>query len=264
MSFLNIKNAPNIKKNTLVINSQDRSSGTNSNFVYNLNTTMSNIRLIEIKNIELDYNINNINSNQDRFNWSDSTGITHDLTITHNDYNIHELSTLITNQMNTDETDSSMIYEVALNNHNKIAFNSTLGITSFDLNFGITEKSIGNLLGFDEVNLTGTTSYTSDVVNMIYTKNLFIGSTKLAENSFDGSELSNGISNLLIKVPVNSKYGDVLFYSPNKNIRNKISSLTSIDIVVRDDLNRIVELDTSDIVITLDIYNRIFNNSFSI
>ena len=265
MSFDTIKNSANIKKNTIIINANNRTSGTETNFVYNLGTTITDVRLIDIKTVEIENNTNNINSLQNTFNWSDSTGVTHDTTLSTNNYNIYDLVETIQTDLNATEPDTDMDYTVTFDDQNKITFLTTLGTTSFDLNFGVTENSIANILGFSDTTLTGTTTYTSDsTVNLYYTKNFYIGSTNLIENAFDSSEVSSGVSNLLLQLPLKEDYGDILIEYPNINIRNKISSLSSIDIQLKDDNNNDLSLISGNLIITLDIYSRVFNNSFSI
>ena len=215
-------------------------------------------------NIEFNNDATNINNYADNFTWSDSTGITHNISLTHDNYTIYNLMKTIQEEMNSLETDKGAKYTLRLTNTDNVTFQSFYGITSFDLDFTVN-NSIADIIGFGVTTFTGTTTYTStNPIDLNYTKNLFVGSTNIAGSAFDVSEISNGISNMIDKIQINNDYGDVIFSNKKKTIRNNISSLSTIDIRLLDDNGNEIDLQRGKFKITLDIYSRVLNNGFSI
>lgn len=264
MSVEQIKNSSNIKKTTITVDSEFKTSGTNTNFTYNLSNQISDVRLFEIRNIELINDSYNINSYQNNFIWTDSTGVTHGINLTENNYTIYNLMKTIQDEMNSQETDRLAKYTLRLVNTDKVKFEAYYGTTSFDLDF-TTTNSIGNVIGFGTTTFTGTTTYTSfNPIDLNYTKNLYIGSTNLAVSAFDTSEISNGATNIISKIQLDANFGDVIFDDKKSAIRNNINTLSTIDIRLIDDNANEIDLQMGKFKITLDIYNRIFNNGFSI
>ena len=266
MSVEQIKNAANIKKTTVTLDSEFKTSGTNNNFIYNLVTPITDVRLVEITDIEFSNDAYNINDYQNTINWTDSTGITQVTTLQNSHRSIDFLIRQLQNGMNVDKTQGNINYTIRYDQVDTVTISSFEGITSFDLNFSInTTSSMASILGFGTTDFTGTTTYSSEFpMDLFYTKNIFIGSTNLAEGAFDSSEISNGASNVLSKVEINANYGDIIFNDKKVDIRNKISSLSSIDIKLTDDTGQLFLLERGKFKITFDIYSRIFNGGFSI
>ena len=266
MSVEQIKNSANIKRTTITIDTAFKTSGTNTNFSYTLNNSISDVRLIEITNMEVNNDAYNINDRQNTFNWTDSLGTTHDTTLVNDNHSMYTLARTIQDDMNTQKTEGGFNHIVKYNGTGTVTFTSYLGITPFDLNFSINPNTnLASVFGFAVTDFTGTTTYSgSEPLDLVYTKNIFIGSTNLMLNAFDKSEISNGSTHVLTKMELEADYGDILYYDKIVPIRSSISSLTAIDIRLTDDANDEVELENGKFKITLDIYSRIFNNGFSI
>ena len=268
MSVEQIKNAANIKKTTVTVDGEFRTSGTDNNFVYNLVTPITDVRLVEITNVELNNDAYNNNDYNNTMNWTDSMGITHDLTLQNSDRSVAFMIRQLQSQMNADKTlgDILVNYTVRFDEVDTITFGTYQGVTRFDLNFDInTDTNISNLLGFGTTVFTGSTFYSSQYpIDMMYTKNIFIGSTNLAEGAFDTSEISNGASNVLSKLEVDAEYADIIFSDKRTTIRNQISSLSSIDIKLTDDNGQLYLTENGKFKITFDIYSRVFSGGFSI
>ena len=266
MSVEQIKNAANIKKTTVTIDSEFRTSGTDNNFVYNLVTPITNVRLVEITNIELNNDSYNNNDYANTMNWTDSTGVTQIITLQNSNRSTNFFIRAIQNGMNTQKTQGNINYTVRYDEVDTITISSFEGVTAFDLNFSVnTTSSIASLIGFGVTDYTGTTSYSSVLpIDMFYTKNVFIGSTNLAQNAFDSSEISNGASNVIDKLEINADYGDIIFADKKTDIRNQISSLSSIDIKLTDDNGQLYLTENGKFKITFDIYSRVFSGGFSI
>ena len=264
MSITQIKNSANIKKTNITVNSDFRTTGGRNNFTYNLVNPITDVRLVEITNMNISYDAYNINSLQNAFNWTDASGITHDVLLTESNYSLSLLKTTIQDNFNATRTNGNITYTVINNTTDKLTF-SAGGVTTFNLNFGITEDSIGSLLGFTSVNKTGSTSYTSDFpVNLHYTSCIYIGSTNLGLNAFDTEEQSNGTTHTIAKLDIDADFGDIIFNNSHISIRNKIPLLSTIDITLKDDQGRDAVLQEGGFRITFDIYSRIFNNSYNI
>jgi len=266
MSVKQIKNSSNIKKTTITIDSEFKSSGTSTNFVYTLNNTISNVRLVEVTNMEVNNDAFNINDFQNTFNWTDSLGVTHDTTLTNDNSSVYTMLRTIQNDMNSQKTQGGFNHIVKFNGTDEVTFTSFFGITDFALNFTVNPTTnLASVLGFAQTDLSGSTSYSSSLpIDFVYTKNIFIGSTNLMLNAFDTSEISNGSTHVLTKMELDSDYGEVLYFNKVIPIRSSISSLTSIDIRLTDDNNNEVALENGKFKITLDIYSRVFDNGYSI
>lgn len=266
MSVKQIKNSANIKKTTLTIDNAFKTSGTNANFVYDLATTIADVRLVEIRNIELNYDSYNINSRNNLFNWTDQLGITHDITLVEGSRSANIFLRELQDNMNAQRTNKSAAFMVIPDpNSDTVSFETFDGITTFELNFATPTSTMADVLGFGATNFTGTTRYEGTLpMNLIYTENIYIGSTNLMLNAFDKSEISNGSTHVLTKMEINAEYGETVFYEPNIPIRSKIKNLSSIDIRLTDDTGGEALLPRGDFKITFDIYSRLFNNGFSI
>ncbi len=268
MSVEQIKNAANIKKTTVTVDAEFRTSGTDNNFVYNLVTPITDVRLVEITNVEFNNDAYNNNDYNNTMNWADSLGITHDLTLQNSNRSVDFLIRQIQTQMNSDKTLGITLvsYTVRYDEVDTITFGTMEGVTRFDLNFNLnTDNNISNILGFGTTAFTGSTFYSSQFpIDMMYSKNIYIGSTNLGQNAFDTSEISNGASNVLGKIEVNGDYGDIIYSDKQIDIRNQISSLSSIDIKLTDDNGQLFLLENGKFKVTFDIYSRVFNGGFSI
>ena len=266
MSVEQIKNSSNIKKTTITIDSIFKTSGTNTNFSYTLNNSISDVRLVEITNMEINNDAFNINDSQNTFNWTDSLGVTHDTTLINDNHSIYTLLRTIQDDMNSQKTEGGFNHILKYNGTSHVTFTSWLGITAFDLNFSINPTTnLTTVLGFGVTDFTGETTYTSSLpIDLIYSKNIFIGSTNLMLNAFDNSEISNGSTHVLTKMELSDHYGEVSFYDKVVPIRSKINTLSAIDIRLTDDSGNEAVLEDGKFKITLDIYSRLFNNGFSI
>ena len=264
MSVEQIKNSSNIKKTTVTVCVEDKTSGTDTNFTYNLSNSISDVRLIEITNIEV---INDAYNNT--MNWTDSLGVTHDLVLQNSNRSASFLIRQLQTQMEADKDNSGLTlvnYTVRFDEVDTITFGTYQGATRFDLNFSLnTDTNIANSLGFGTTDFTGSTKYSSQFpIDLNYSKNLFIGSTNLMLGAFDTSEISNGSTHVLTKIEINGDYGEVIFNKDRVPIRSKIDTLSTIDIRLTDDAGRDYLLERGKFTITFDIYSRIFNGGFSI
>ena len=265
-----IKNSVSVSKTTIVIDSADRTSGDVNNFLFDLGTTITNIKLIEILDIDFINTLNNINSGNNKLNWVDNLGVTQFSEIPEGTYTIDNLYTKMAEIMDGDST-ATTFFAISLNeNTNLTTITDTSGIT-FSLRFGVSEnENIGSVLGFGTTNLTDiTTTESNEIINLLPTKKIFVGSTNIVEGSTDTFLLSTGISNICYEFDIDDGYGNNIIQREPRTIKNDISSLSSLDFTLKDDngilLNIPSSVNTNTVglfSITLDIYSGIFDFSY--
>jgi len=263
MSFLEIKNASNIKRNTISINSAERTTGTRNDFTYDLPTPITDVRLITLNSVEFPQTIYNIREINNSFTFISPLGVTHSISLTPSTYDLPRLLETLVDKIEA-VADGGVDIEIFFDDYEYFTFVSVGGVTSFGLDFGIT-NSIGSVLGISEQSFFGITTLTSvEPINLITDKNLYICSSALTTNTYDTTTTSSGISNVLTKVQLNENFGGLISINREVNIRNKIASLSSIDISLRDKQNNIIEIQNDNITLTFDIYSRVFNNPFTV
>jgi len=261
--FTDIKSASNIKRNSFTISSRNRTTGNGSDFTYDLGVTLTDIRLITVNTVEFDQTIYNIRDFNNTFTFVSPLGVTNTITIPSSTYDIPRLIEELTNQIDSFK-DGGVDFVVVFDEYEKLTIKTSKGVTSFGLDFGVT-NSIGRILGISEQSFFGITSLTgSSPLNLVSDKNIFICSSALTTGAYDIYKVSQGVTNVLTKVYLHENFGGIVFDENEINIRNKIPSLSSIDINIRDERNNLVELNNGSIELTLDIYSRVFSNPFTI
>ena len=265
-----IKNSSVVTKTTVSIDTFFRTSGDVNNFTFDLGTTLTDVKLIEILNVDFVNILNNINTNNNKLNWIDNLGVTHFSELTAGNYNLDSLFDEISDVLSSAST-SGTFYTVGFNfNTNLTTISNTTGVT-FDLNFGVSaDESIGPILGFGITNYLGITTVTSDkTIDLLPTKQIFIGSTKIVEGAQDTTILSNGISNICYGFNVDNVFGNVIIREAPRSIKNNIPAITSLDFTLKDDAGNLLnipdnanEADTGIFGITLDIYAGIFDLTY--
>ena len=81
MSVEQIKNSANIKRRTVTIDSDIGVTGPVNNFIYDLSTTISDVRLIEVTDVEFNLDAYNVNDYQNNITLVDTLGVTHSIEI---------------------------------------------------------------------------------------------------------------------------------------------------------------------------------------
>ena len=268
-SVAQIKTASAVMKTTVVIDSKFRTSGEINNFSYDLGTTIENVQLIEILNVDFVNILQNVDTSNNKLNWVDHLTIEHLDVITPGNYNTTTLLTTIGETM-TDSTTSDDFYSATLNfNTGQITITNSEGVT-FDLNFGVSPaESIGPILGFGTTNYTDITSQEGpELINLYPSKHIFVGSTAIGGPASDSFLLSNGISNVIYQANVDGIFTEIIHNEDVKSFKENAITLTKLDFQLYDDnglrlvIPETVNEEKGTFSITLDIYSGIFALSY--
>lgn len=262
-----IKNSAVVTRTTTVIDSLFRTEGSSSDFNIQLGTTITDIKLIEIKSINFVNVINNINTSNNLINWVDSLGVTHNNSIQTGNYVDTTLCNAISSLL-TENTTEAEFYTCSVDRVNNTFIIENKTGNTFDLNFGISgSNSIGDVIGFGTTNYVGVTKQVGpELLNLYPTKSLFIGSTALSNNAIDNTLLFNNVTNVIAKFDIKGVYGSILTSQREIAIKQNDPILTEIDIRLYDDKGNIIILPTDTtngyFQITLDIYSGIFDLTY--
>jgi galactitol-specific phosphotransferase system IIB component len=172
---------------------------------------------------------------------TDRDGTQRTITLTNGNYTASSLASHLKDTINTVSTD---VYDVSFSvTTGKITITNPSG--NFSITFGTnTINSIAHVLGFNNTNKTGSSSYTGDNVVRLNTKYYKIYTNILDNNTYTANETSTCIA----IVPNNVNFGDLICYSPHlaKSFKVNSSEIASLDLYVKDDQNNIVELNGVD------------------
>ena len=263
-----IKNSAVVTRTRLEIGSFFKTSGTNSNFMFDVGTTINNVQLIEIRGINFVNVVNNVDINNNGFNWIDSLGVTHFNQIPIGNYDDTSLCDAITNVLNTNTTAIDFYTcEIDRVNTTFVIINGVAG-TTFDLLFGVSaDESIGKDIGFGVSNYRGITSQRGpQLLNLTATKGLYIGSTTISEGSSDVFQVSNGASNIISRYNLAGFFGDTIRDLSIISIKEDDISIKEIDFRLLDDSGTEIIMPSDPthdyFSITLDIYSGIFDLTY--
>ena len=268
MSIQQIKNSSNIKKTTVVIDSEYASNGSNVNFLYMLPNPLEDVRLVEITNVEFTNDSYNINDYNNQITFVDTVGVTQQVTLDNGNYYIDDLLEEVQVKMNEFSNDNSNIFTVGLNDDDRVVISTYSGVSTFELNWtNEPSLNIADTIGFSEHLLQGESSYTGDrSVDLIYSQKMYIGSTELSDGGdrFDFFDVSIGTTNIIKQVDIDVPYGSIVSDKTVSNFRVSKEALTTIDIYISDDMGRDFLLLNNNFKITMDIYSRLYTDGFSV
>ena len=243
------------KNHILHIDSKNRSSGTNENFVVHLNENeLHEAKYVQLKDISFANTMYNITNSNNQLNWIDHDNLSYSLTVPVGFYTADELASYITTETSTNAIFSEGILQV-VNNTKTRTFTIIFWGTRSCL---LTSSTILNVMGFPNPSQTKIASHTgTQPYNMLVTKYVHILSSKLAE--CDAMVSSNGKKYPVIAtVPVNSPFGYIVSRSEEKDssdesYHNSNVNLSSIDIRLVDDNFQTINLNASGVVMTFTI-----------
>mgnify|MGYP005867437537 CR=1 FL=1 len=232
---------------TLLINSTDRYDGTSTNFKLDMRNSykVKNVKLLHCRIPVTWHNIDSYN-NTILFN---EGGSNLTATLTQGSYNISDLQTEIETQMDSAGAD---IYTVTYDKKTmKITISST---GTFSLLFGTSSSEIYEILGFDNIDTSTASSQTgNNVIDLIRVKNILI---KIPELGIFGRSTNDDDKYTFI-IPVNQNRSEFIRFNDNDNF-NQIKILddrliTELTIIVKDERNRALELNSSEICLILEL-----------
>jgi len=231
-----------MNKSYFDLNSKDRRSGESLNNVSFSNFNLINVTRIEVEEVSVSYSWYDI---QTAYNSTlviiNPTGpTTYTINITPGSYSGTELATALQTALNAAWANSFVV-----------TFNSNNGKFTISGTSTFTIDSTSTILGvLGLVASSGTNSYTStNVANLHFTEYINFNSSELHNNlpNFTSSDLRNG--QRFIRIPVsNYAFGDRIVYHPHHPIElayNNPISLPSLNITVTDQLDRLIEFNSS-------------------
>jgi hypothetical protein len=267
----------NIKRHNICIRSQDRLIGVSlpTNFTVDLGVTFNDIVMYEVQKITFPFTYYVINNNNNIFRYTDTGPTARTITIPEGEYDIVNLLRQITSQM-TSTSSETYDFELTYQNPNfnlnrKSIIRNELG-QSFSLNFSGTTNSVAKVLGYDNIEYTGSSIFTApNDPNFNEIENLIIRSDALTVGRYDEfltTNTASNITNVLWKFgEANNDYGDIITETPlveERAFRTNISSLREIDISIYNDRGQIIDTNGFDINLCIILYTRENNNNFVI
>ena len=262
-----IRNSSVVTRTTVVVDSKFRTSGSSSNFNIELGTTISNVKLVDVRSVNFVNVVNNVNVDNHLINWVDGLGVTHNDSIDDGNYVDTTLCEAISDLLTTNTT-AAEFYTCSVDRvNNSFIIKNGTGNT-FDLNFGISSSgSLGNIIGFGTSSYAGITSQTGpELLNLYPSRALYIGSTAISDNATDNVLVFNGISDGIAKLDILGTFGSILSSQRIIAIKQNDPTLTAIDIRLYDDDGDIIILPTDStngyFQITVDIYSGIFDLTY--
>ncbi len=262
-----IRNSSVVTKRTIEVDSIFKTSGTNSNFTFDIGITIDNVQLVDIRGIHFINVINNVDINNNKLNWVDGLGVTHFTVIPVGNYDDATLCDTISSSLDA-ATTAVEFYTCNVDRVNT-SFVIANGVgSSFDLLFGVSaDESFGRLIGFGVTNYYGIISQTGpEILNLNATKGIYVGSTTLRENAVDVYQVSNGATNILNRYNVPGFFGDTISDRTLISIKQPDVSLRELDFRLLDDagVELIMPVDNNNdyFSITLDVYSGIFDLTY--
>ena len=233
------------KKHILLLNSEDKSSGTNTDCVFHLNENeLHECNYVSLKDIWLINTIYNVDVTNNVLSYNIG-GITKSITIPPAQYS----ATTLLGQLQSLQSDLSFF-----NNTVQLKFI----VTSTTPSFIIVSSPLAKVIGFT-VQQGASTGYIGDrSYDLIRTKYLHVVSSKLAE--YDAMITSkNKKYPVIASIPVSVPYGYILNQTQDRDTsdfskHNSNLNLSSIDIKFLDDNFNPVDLNGSDWSISFNVY----------
>ena len=265
-----------IDRKTVSIDSKYRTSGSTTQFQYDLGVTLNNILYIEIKDAIFTNILRNVNSNNNKINWIDSNGVTRFSIIPEGNYSVENLVGTIAGIFNGIEPNR---YFGSYNpSTTKITVTTDFQNQNdrFSMLAGVSpNESVYQMLGFGVTNILDVEQYTTTQrVNLNPTKKIYICSTELMQNTEDTyiTQITN-LDKAIFDVDTNYDegiYGNILKNETKLRTieyQTPLSGITTIGLCLRDDQGRILSSneinETVGIFnITIDIYSGFTNLEF--
>lgn len=226
----------------LFVNSENRSSGTASNFKTRLNRGINNIESIKVRSVEIPNSFYPVNSNNNTIQFQDNVPNTYSVTLTAGSYTASELLTEIETKMSA----SLAGFTGGSFDDNTLKFTLTNSTNDFKI-LDSTTTTAQKLIGLSGDTALGS-SWTSDnAVNITGPNYLFIMSNTLSS----GRRLAYSDTEerpIFLKVPINCNFSEVIM--ANESFQHEEThllydnqfSMNEIDLQLVDDTYRELDL----------------------
>ncbi len=234
-----------IKERALVIvNSDARTSGTSTNFIYRLNRTVNRIVEIIIDSIEVPYSFYAINSTNNVLTFNNGAN---SITLTPGNYNGSNLCSEIITQMDAEFPGQSptAVYSIITS---KITIGKSIAFTIDAFDAGdLTPSTLAPLLGFTVDTASATSVTGATVANISGAEYLLVRSTYLT-NLLNTKTVyaNNTYQNVLMHLPISEGPGNIIIYRPEwaikTNYKASIKSTDSIDFQLTDKNGNVIDL----------------------
>ena len=246
-----------IKRHVLNINSSNKTSGTNENFIIHLNENeFHEVKYVQLKDISFPNTIYNITSSNNKLNWYDTTTAVYNLTIPIGYYTVDDFITYVNTTTTTNATYAACKLQITKNKSTrKLSLSVILGGNAFQLN---ATSTIQNIIGFP--NLTSSFSLVhvaTEIYNFLVTRYVHVISNTLSEP--DALISSNGKKyGIIATIPVEVPFGYIVSKSEEKDssdesFHNANVNLSTIDIKLVDSNFKQIELNGSDVIINFTV-----------
>lgn len=242
-----------------IINSKDRinTSDTSSDFEIAFNDLLATKqpKKVQIVNIKMPMTFYNVDSNNERIYWTDSTSVNITSTITNGTYTITELCSAIATKLNADKSvGDTNTYTCSVGTNTQRVNIQASGGSAFGLRFSITSQSLSGFLGYSATALSGSTSYTAtNVYNLLKNKKyVYIQSNLPVKNSVILSTSAKPIFGI---VPT-SNFGEIVEVD-NQFISHSLipGRITTARFSIYDEDSNAVNLKGNDWSMVLAFYN---------
>jgi len=208
----------------VVVNSNNRVSGTASNFVYHFNATMSRVTEIILEAAQIPFSYYTVNSTNNvlRFN-NDADGIV----IEPGNYTASSLRAELQTKI-----DAAFAGQNSAVSYSPITSKLTIYKDVpfvLDAVDGNPNSTAAHMLGFQVDSVSGTSATGDSVINLSGTNYLLMASDYLMKGVHHQTVYSNAsYQNVLTTVPVNVSPGDLITFEPELPIR--LSSKTTMPV----------------------------------
>jgi hypothetical protein len=186
--------------NYLYIDSKNRTTGTSSNFIINLQTPLTNLNEVLLMGVSIPISASNVSSTNNLFNFSTSS-TAYVATVASGIYDVNSIINAVVNAINATTYGGtvSMTYNPASYVY---TITSTIPIS---LTFGTnTTNSIANLLGFSPINTTlGTVQTATNISNLSIPPAFFLNIQELPNSILTSTGYAG---TFIVFVTVNSGY----------------------------------------------------------
>jgi len=227
---------------TLILHSKDKESVSNSNtdFIIKLKKSSVKLQYIQIAKIIIPLSYDNISAS-DGNNTLTIGGV---LKMLPDGY--YSKDTLLS-ELNAQTTGFSWSFE------NESRFKVTDDTSS---NFNFVPGKLGIILGFTETSYSGASSYQAEQYpNLAQNKSILtLHSSKLKKTIKEDISMSDERLNLVSLIPIISSHGDIQVWEPHFHKLYDVSNvnINILDFQVRDEANKIVDLQGKDIIIVIN------------
>lgn len=244
-------------QNMICISNKNRISGSASKFSCRINPT-TKIQKITIEKVIIPHTFYNINSFNNKLVFND--GVDRTVFITPGAYTPSSLIAEMKTKMDADV--STLVFNVVYSDVTRlITIFETSGPTAYGLKFNF-DNSIGETLGYGNVDLTGLAAYTASQILNLSINNYYIDIYSKAITRYHKNMLTDDNFNPMLRVA--NSYTNFGNFLEDENIKDIVfdydpsATLVEIDIEIRNSQQRLIDFNGVDqFLLYLKIYSAV-------